>query len=171
LCAEWFIGEPIDDGGSGFTDRGTGMEEEAARWYEFETGAKVEAAGFCLHDDHVAGCSPDRFVGADGLLEIKCPAAHTHMGYYLNGFEDAYTLQVQGQLWVTGRKWLDKLSYHPTIPCVIVRVERDEKVIAAIDKEVRAFADKLDDARKRLEVFRPAPKVCTPEADSDDMPF
>lgn len=172
LCAEWFIGEPIDDGsGSGFTDRGTGMEEEAARWYSFDTGSSVESAGFCLHDDHIAGCSPDRFVEADGLLEIKCPAAHTHMNYYLNGFEDAYTLQVQGQLWVTGRKWLDKLSYHPVIPCVTLRVQRDEKIIAAIDREVRAFAEKLDAARKRLESFRPAPKVFTEEADSIDMPF
>ena len=168
LVAEWYLGQPLESFGSGFTERGTGMEAEAARAYAFDYDADVFEVGFCLTDDGVAGCSPDRLVGDDGLLEIKCPSAHVHMGYFLNGFDD-YALQVQGQLWVTSRKWVDKFSYHPSIPCVRVRIERDEKVIAAIDAEVRAFAESVEQAKTRL----PAPVRPEPVAVGDDptQPF
>ena len=150
LVAEWFLGEPIETGGSGFTDRGTGMEDEARKWYAFDRDCEVTKVGFVTTDDGLAGCSPDGLVGEDGLVEIKCPAAHTHMQYLLHGFGTDYILQVQGQLWVTGRKWCDRFAFHPVFPKVIERIERDETIIAAIDKEVRAFVEKLSDFKARL---------------------
>ena len=149
LIAEWYLGQVIEDAGSGFMARGTGMEEEAANWYAFQHDADVSKVGFCLRDDGIAGCSPDRFVGDDGLLEIKCLAAHTHMGYVLGG-GDAYGLQVQGQLWVTGRAWCDRLFYHPSIPSVCVRVLPDPAVFKAFDEHIPAFARSLAEARNRL---------------------
>jgi hypothetical protein len=153
LLAAWWLGNPLDDMSSSFMQRGTELEPEAAAWYCFDKGVCIEECGLCLSDDERAGASPDRLVDDDGILEIKCPAPATHMDYMLHGFGD-YTLQVQGQLWITGRKWCDKVSYHPTIPAVVLRVERDEKIIAAIAREVGAFCDRLDELKKQYDPQR-----------------
>jgi hypothetical protein len=45
--------------------------------------------------------------------------------------------QIQGGLWVTGRKWWDFISYHPDFPedlrIYIQRVERDEEYIQRLE--------------------------------------
>lgn len=153
LAAEWFLGVPIEDASSGFMQRGTAMEAEAVAYYELETGLDTRTVGLCLTDDGIAGASPDRLVGDDGLLEIKCPGAETHMEYLLFGCDD-YVLQVQGQLWVTGRQWCDRLCYHPVIPSVISRLTRDDRVIEAIAREVGAFAARLAGFKEDLATQR-----------------
>jgi exodeoxyribonuclease (lambda-induced) len=59
---------------------------------------------------------------------------------------EAYVDQVQGQLWVTGRKWCDFMSYHPESHkmAFIFRVERDEAHIKKISDAVYAFIGELD---------------------------
>jgi len=153
LLAAWWLGNPLDDMSSSFMQRGTELEPEAAAWYCFDKGVSIEECGLCLSDDERAGASPDRLVDDDGILEIKCPSPAVHMHYMLNGFDD-YALQVQGQLWITGRAWADKVSYHPVIPAVVIRVERDEKIIAAIAREVGAFCDRLDALKKQYDPQR-----------------
>jgi hypothetical protein len=145
--AEWYLGVPLDDFQSAFMERGTEMEPEARRWYEFAHDAEALPVGFCLTDDGRAGASPDSLIGEDGLLEIKCPAAVTHAVYLLGGLTDEYKIQVQGQLWVTGRAWCDLLCYHPTMPRVVTRIERDEPFIEAMGKYLTAFCDRLDEAK------------------------
>jgi len=170
LMAEWYLGQPLDDADSGFMQRGTAMESEAVRWFEFTTGLDAEEVGFCMTDDGVAGASPDRLVGSDGLLEIKVPSAETHMGYLLNGFGD-YVLQVQGQLWVTGRKFAYQLSYNPSIPSVLKRVERDETIIAAIAEHVTAFANTLAAARETLRSIKGDTVAAIDQFREADVPF
>jgi hypothetical protein len=166
LLAEWWLGVSLDEQSSAFMERGTQLEPEARNWYAFTTGRTVQEVGFCLHDDGIAGYSPDGLVDDDGLIEIKCPSPAVHMGYKLFGFDD-YVLQTQGGLWITGRRWLDKVSYHPVIPSVVQRVERDEVVIAAIEREVRAFAGMLAKERDRLDKERAGVMA----AAVDDVPF
>lgn len=149
LVAEKFLGHQLDEGGSGFMDRGTQLETEAAAWFELETGLNADPVGLCVTDAGDIGASPDRMIGTDGVLEIKCPSALTHTQYLLSGFDD-YRLQVQGQLWVTGREFAYQLSYHPTIPPVLIRVERDPKVMKAFDKHLPAFVASLALARAKL---------------------
>lgn len=156
LAAEWFLRVPLDDVKSGFMERGTELEPEAARHYEAITDADCTPVGFVLTDDETAGCSPDRLVGDDGLCEIKCPSAEVAMRYHLAGGTDEYALQVQGQLWVTGRKWCDLVLYHPTIPTTIVRVLPDPAVFKALDTEIPKFAAALAEAKAKLESKRPA---------------
>lgn len=152
LAAEWYLGQPLDEDSHGtqFMARGTDMEPEAVGFYEFDTGLDTETVGLCLTDDRRVGASPDRLVGDDGLLEIKCPSAEVQMTYVLGGVTADYKLQLQGQLWVTGRKWVDLLCYHPTLPRVKARFERDEKFIGILSTEVGAFVVKLEEARARL---------------------
>lgn len=131
--------------------RGCEVEQEAVDFYELTQGVSVQAIGFCLHPSKRFGCSPDRLVGEEGLLEIKCPLSHTQVEYLLdNKLPTEYIAQVQGQLLVTGRKWCDFLSYFPGLRPLIIRVERDETYIAKLEaalitlcKEIDIIADKI----------------------------
>lgn len=150
LLAEWLIGEPLDPDLLGFMERGRELEDDAVRFYEGLRDVETTACGFCLTDDRRAGASPDRLVGEDGGLELKCPGAAAHVGFIRHLREPKptkYYAQIQGGLWVTGRQWWDFMSYHPTIPPVVVRYPRDEAFIATLAAIVAAFCDKLDAER------------------------
>ncbi len=134
LVAERMIGNEVRTfEGNAYTERGKELEAEAAAFYELLTEIDLHEVGFVSHETG-AGCSPDRFVGEEGLLEIKCPAPHTHIDYLLNdALESKYIPQIQGQLFITGKKWCDWMSYHPQLPPVIVRVERDTEYISKLE--------------------------------------
>lgn len=149
LLSEWLIGVPHGIEAQGFMQRGTEMEPEAARWYAYERDVEVKEVGLVMRDDRMVACSPDRLVGEDGLLEVKCPAAHTHIRNMLEGM-GGYIGQTQGCLWLTGRKWLDLLSYSPVLPPQIVRIERDEGFIDALKAAIDGFVDGLLRERERL---------------------
>lgn len=170
LLAEWWIRQPLDGEATDFMARGTEMEPEAADWYALVKDAELREAGLCLTDDQRIGCSPDRFVGDDGLLEIKCPALTTQISYILDGPPLGYLCQVQGQLWITGREWCDLLCYHPTLEKVVRRYYRDNAVIDALDKHVGEFAYELESAREKLGE-RPEPEAAPePEFDAGQVP-
>ncbi|MEM1271791.1 MAG: lambda exonuclease family protein [Bacteroidota bacterium] len=107
---------------------GSAIEPEARRFYEFNQGVQVEQVGFCTTDDGLLGCSPDGLVGDDGGIECKAPKIHTHIRWLLDGgVPPEHLAQCHGFLVVTGRQWVDFLSYCPQLPELLVRVERDEK--------------------------------------------
>lgn len=151
LLAERYIGEPIDEANSGFMQRGREFEPAMfAAYNEYlygigsdDTATKV---GFVTSDDGRVGVSPDRLVGERGYAEGKVPAAHTHMKYLCepDALREEYIGQVQWGLWVTERDWADLVSWHPTIPIVVVRIERDEDYIGKLSKEVREFCHRLE---------------------------
>lgn len=118
--------------------RGTHMEPEARRFYEFSRDVEVSEAGFLKTDDERFGCSPDAMVGEEGGLELKSPAAKTQVKWLLSEKVPVEHLaQCHGFLLVTGRDWIDFLSYCPPLPELLVRVVRDEKtdaLQAALDK-------------------------------------
>ena len=134
---------------------GSAMEPEARRYYEFSRGVQVEQVGFCLTDDGRFGCSPDGLVGEDGGLECKSPKPTTQIKWLLGGgVPDEHLAQCHGCMYVTGRKWWDFLSYHPSIPHLLVRVERDEKTEAlgehldTFDKSYRAAREEIEAKQK-----------------------
>ena len=135
LVAEVLTGERTPVYQNEHMTRGTELEPEARRMYEFILDNKVDEVGFCMHDTLEAGASPDGLIGDDGGLEIKCPAASTHVEY-LRGdtLPSKYKQQVMGCLWITGREWWDFMSYYPNMKPLIVRVERDEEYIAELEK-------------------------------------
>ena len=135
LVAERLTGEREEVFQSHHMLRGTELEPDARDLYSLMSDAEVTEVGFCLHDTLSAGCSPDGLIGEDGGLEIKCPAPSTHVEYLRGGvLPSKYKQQVMGCLWITGREWWDFVSYHPTMKPLIVRVERDEEYIAALEK-------------------------------------
>jgi len=152
IVAERLTGDPIIDfKGTQWTERGHELEPDAVSFYEFKTGSETHKVGFVLSDDGTIGCSPDRFVGEDGILEIKCPAPHTHVEMVLTGkIGEEYKPQIQGQLLITGRSWVDIVSYHPKIKPSIIRVERDAEYIDKLANAIEGFNHNV---RRKLDAF------------------
>lgn len=146
LLAERFIGLPDEKFGSAAMEKGRENEPKARAWYEMANAVDVEQVGICFTDDGRVGASPDGLVGTDGLIEIKCPEAQTHVRYMVAGagaYED-YKAQIQGQLWVCERKWCDSVSWCPPFPVVVHRHWRDEEFIAELSCVIDQFLADLE---------------------------
>ena len=130
--------------------RGLELEDEARKFYELVTGYEVEQVGFVELNDFI-GCSPDGLIGEDGGLEIKCPALATHVKYLLDKkIPTEYIPQVQGNLYVTGRKWWDFLSYYPGLEPLLLRVERDEEYIGKLGKSLNMAVERLKEIIEKI---------------------
>lgn len=140
LIAEELMGQPAQDlSGLEWIERGVALEPRAVQLYEFEHDVITTEIGSIFTDDGEIGCSPDRLVGSDGLLEIKCCSPQVHIQYMIEGPDEKYRPQVQGQLLVSERRWADFLSYNPFMPRVLVRTPRDEPYIALLRKSLIEF--------------------------------
>jgi hypothetical protein len=158
LAIERLTGQPVETYQNAAMQRGIDTEAEARDAYSFARGVAVVEAGFVACADLPdTGCSPDGLVGDDGLVEIKCPASMAkHLDALRCGAHAVeYRWQLQHQLMVTGRQWVDATSYDPRFPehlqLAITRVVRDEAAIAELraeiikaDAEVTALVDELN---------------------------
>ena len=155
LLANWLCPNVANDEFYGeWMARGHELEDEARLCYEFQRDSEVFLAGFCTTDDGSVGCSPDGLIGNEGGLEIKCPSPGAHTGYLIDDhLPTKYFCQVQGNLFVTGRKWWDFISYHPEIDPFIVRVYPEPDFQASLktrlDKFVNAMQAKQQILRER----------------------
>ena len=107
--------------------RGDEMEPVARDHYS-EHHAQAIETGFMLRveDDWRLGYSPDGLVGDDGLIEIKAPRAKTHLRTILTDEVPAhYMAQCQAGLLVSGRAWLDFVSFVGGMPLYCKRVLPD----------------------------------------------
>ncbi len=161
LLAERIMGHPVAEFTSAYMERGSALEAEAVAYYEGIREVETVKVGFITNDERTIGASPDRLSGENGLLEIKCPAEHTHVGYLItHAVDHEYYPQIQGQLWVTGRQWVDIQSYHPEMPPALIRVGRDEDFIAKLAAAVSAFSRELErltvEARERNWIEAPS---------------
>lgn len=94
LASDWYL------------EHGRELEPVAVARYEVETGRLCEPCGFWVSGERPwLGASPDRHVGEDGLVEVKCgqrvysdPAV-------------AWLIQGSVQLYCSGRAWCDIVHY------------------------------------------------------------
>lgn len=117
--------------------RGFEREPDALRAYARETGVEVRRVGFLALTGALAGCSVDGVVGdVEGILEVKAPHSRTHLRYLQEGrLPPAHRAQVTHNLWVSGARWCDFVSYDDrcgVCPVCIVRVY-------AADLDLRAY--------------------------------
>lgn len=130
--------------------RGVELEPEALGAYEAVAGALVQPSGFLLSSDLPIGCSLDGHIGDfDGILELKCPRAANHLKYVKAGvLPSEHRFQIVHNLLVSGARYADFCSYAPDFPEPLrlfrVRVERDEKEIAAYLLLVRMFLAEVE---------------------------
>jgi hypothetical protein len=118
------------------------LHEPVARGYYAEHFAPVDEVGFMVRefDGFSLGCSPDGLVGESGMLEVKCPRAKTHVRTILADEVPAqYMPQVQAALLVSGREWLDFVSFSSGLPLYVKRVYPDAAWAESITEAVRHF--------------------------------
>lgn len=150
LALERITGKPAEEG---FKSQpmldGTAREPIARSLYEFRHDTLIDEIGFCLHDQGHCGVSPDGLVGKQGLIEIKCPTPAVHLEYLMR--KDAppeYRAQMQGQLWVMEREWVDFCSFNPEFPensrFRVIRVYRDEAYIKTLEAEIAKFMAEVE---------------------------
>jgi exodeoxyribonuclease (lambda-induced) len=111
--------------------QGQEMEEFLKRQYAQHYDVIVKPVGAYVSKSFVA--SPDGEIGADGLLECKWVYDTTFSSVLVDGVPNDHMLQIQGQLWASGRKWCDYVvGNQHTGKFIVIRVERDEAMIKTI---------------------------------------
>jgi hypothetical protein len=117
-------------------DMWRGIEDEPiARAKYAEHYAPVAEAGFMVEDrfGFKIGYSPDGLVGDDGLIEIKSRRPKAHLETIVAGLPPIENMaQLQCALLVSGRKWIDYVSYAGGMPLWRKRVEPQQKWFDAI---------------------------------------
>ena len=150
LICERLTGKQAERFSSAAMVWGTETEPQARAVYTLTTGNSVEETGFALHPEIAdLGASPDGLIGDHGLVEIKAPNTATHIDTLLSEtVPQKYVLQMQTQLACTGRQWCDFVSFDPRLPdelqLFIRRVDRDDELIAEIEREARAFLAEIE---------------------------
>lgn len=134
------------------------FDEEHARAKYSETYAPVTECGFVTNDDlgFTIGYSPDGLVGDDGLIEVKSRLQKWQMQTLIEHvatgtIPDEYMIQAQTALLVTGRKWLDFISYSGGMVMATVRTEPIAKYQEAIAEAATAFEQRLSEKLKIYE--------------------
>ena len=129
---------------------GNDFEGQAILKYMEVTGRQVEYAQKFIKLDDFIGGTPDGFIGKDGLIEVKCPFnGGNHLKSLLTGeiYNPEFVYQIQGYLWVTGRKWCDFITFDPDLieelQINIIRVERDDQLIEAIKLIMEEVKEKI----------------------------
>lgn len=152
LALERIVGRNLESTyTSAAMQQGIEREADAQALYEVATGRLIEPVGFIAHDELLAGCSPDGIVnGFEGIVEAKSPLPATHLEYLRTSrIPEDYHRQVLHQLWLTGARWCDWISYGPEFPeplqLKLVRVERESAQIDAHELAVRQFLREVDD--------------------------
>lgn len=148
--------------------RGIEHEPLARDKYAEHHNVEVAEVGFMVREekDWSLGYSPDGLIGEDGLLEVKCPRAKTHIRTIVEDQVPPFHLgQLQAGLFVTGRKWIDFVSFCAGLPMWTRRVLPDEQWFdaieaatssaeAAIQQMVRDYRAAIDDlpATERIDL-------------------
>jgi putative phage-type endonuclease len=155
LVTQRLTGLPSDSFTNAAIEHGIATEPLARTAYEVESGNFVEQVAFIDHPTiEWFGCSPDGLV-LDGLIEIKCPNSTTMVDYLAdNKPPTKYIPQMQCQMAVTGRKWCDFVAFDPRLPddlqLLVVRLERDDEYIEAMEAEVKKFLSEVDEMFTKL---------------------
>jgi putative phage-type endonuclease len=155
LVVQRLTGAPGESFTNAAMEWGTQTEPLARIAYEAEMGVFVDQVAFVEHPTIANfGCSPDGVIG-DGLIEIKCPNSSTHIEYLTDDKPPTkYIPQMQCQMAVMGAKWCDFVSFDPRLPSdlqlFVVRLERDEEYIEAMEAEVKKFLSEVEEMFTKL---------------------
>lgn len=121
--------------------RGTDDEPHARDAYA-ASHVPVEEVGFMVREEagYRIGYSPDGLVSDDGLIEIKSRKPKEQLKAFRdNKVPTENMAQLMAGLFVTGREWIDYVSYSQGWPLYVKRIERD-------DDATDAWFDVIEDA-------------------------
>ena len=156
IIAERLTGQPSETFQNDAMIWGVETEDAARKAYEAATGVFVDEMGIAYHPvlKHTHA-SPDGLVGEDGLIEIKCPKSTTHVETLrVKKAPSKYINQMMWQMRCTDRQWCDFVSFDPRLPShlqlFVVRVDRDEAIIADLEAKVAEFLTEVEKEIERL---------------------
>jgi len=155
LTAERITGYVEPTHTSADMERGT-LDEPYAREVYSEHYAEASEVGFMVRefDGIRIGYSPDGLVGDDGLIEIKSRRQKIQLKTILDDTVPLENMaQIQCGLLVSGRDWLDYVSYCGGMPLYVKRVYPDINWFTAIKDAVTAFEKT---ASQMLETYQAA---------------
>jgi predicted phage-related endonuclease len=96
------------------------------------------------------GATPDREIGPDGLLEVKCPTSTTYLEWVLGGEVPwKHRPQMCAQLLCSGKRWCGFLAYDPRIKdesrrLFLRKFEPCQAELAEVEDAAVLFLDELD---------------------------
>lgn len=152
LAGEIITGQPAETFKTPEMERGNVMEAEARNNYAFMFNADPIGVGFVRNGS--IGCSPDSFIGEDGIVEIKTQKAELLIATLdADRFPPEHVAQCQGALAVTGRKWVDLCIYWPGMPLFVKRTHRDEDYIRMLTGELDRFNAELAAMVERVHAY------------------
>lgn len=162
LAAERITGRPNETYQSQAMLRGQ-LDEPLARHYYAEAFGPVEEVGFVLRTDADGvrvGWSPDGIVGEHGGIEIKSREPHIHIAHVNADKAPAENMaQIQTALYVSGRDWIDYVSFSSGLPLWPKRVYPDPKWQAAIPAAAQLLEDNITNI---IDTFTERTKDCPP---------
>jgi hypothetical protein len=125
--------------------RGNELEPEARARHELECSVFVDEVGLCVSDCGSFGASVDGTIDDDGISEYKCYLDPLKIKeIILSGSTEEVDDQVQGGLWITGRKYSHFCLYCPPLKSVgldfnLIEIERNEAYIEELESDLKEF--------------------------------
>jgi hypothetical protein len=139
---------------------GKETEPEAAQYFEQKFEVETTVVGFQVFGDH-AGGSPDRLIGTDEGLEIKCPSSDEQIDYLLltdhydlkRNYPEYYWQCVSLMLFTNRKKWhfctFDPRMQDEKHKLTHIEIEW-EKVEEDIDAVVKALEGAVEEKLKLI---------------------
>lgn len=149
-----------DDMLRGIDDEGRAVDTYNDRY------APVTTIGFMFRDDFgfPIGYSPDGLVGDDGLIEVKSRRQKKHLQTILADRVPTENMaQLQCGLLVSGRSWIDYVSFCGGMPMWVKRIEPDQRwfhaIVTAVEQFERNAADMTAAYTKATEGLAPTERT------------
>lgn len=138
--------------GNEYTDRGHEFEPSGAQEFKINNFVELKSVGF-VQKDEWCGCSPDRLVDDNKLLQIKCPIFSTQVKYLQDKKVDpVYLKQMQFELFCCEDRESDYFySYHPKLPPLQIEVFRDPVIQEQIKSALEIAKQKV---LEKIEMFK-----------------
>lgn len=162
LAVERISGKPLDEGFETWSmRRGNELEPMARMEHELQTGLFVKRAGFITTDDGAFGASADGLIGEDGGSEYKCFLAPEKLrSFHIDNDASGIMDQVQGCMWISGRKFWHVGMYCPALEPVGRQLwwkefQRDEDYIEKMEDDLWQFKLLVDQYEAALRAPRP----------------
>lgn len=142
LAGEILTGRPAESFQTRYTERGHEMEPDARLQYVERYDVPVALCGFMRRGN--IGASPDFLVGDDGLAEVKSRLPKFQIELLLaEKMPSEHYVQCQGQLLVSGRQFVDYISYWPGLPLYVKRIEPDAMWQEMLSTQLEIFSAEL----------------------------
>lgn len=147
LASERITGWTDDGYYSDDMERGHLDEPEAINAYTAHTGTAVTVTGFMVRDfgGFSIGYSPDGLVGKPGLVECKSRRPKIHLQHIIaDVVPPEHMAQLQTGLLVSGRDWIDYVSFCGGMRLWVKRVHPDPEWQAALVEAAAAFEQTVE---------------------------